>query len=90
LWYCSPRIINFNLLSSGQRVLEEFEQKLKEEEQRRDDSAEKLERASNVLVSVKAGVEHLADKLLHLKIVSGLLYYKYLSSEHSLFFFDYL
>jgi len=58
-------------LSSGQRMLEEFEQHLKEQEQRRDDAADKLERASHVLVSVKAGVEHLADKLQHLKTMKS-------------------
>ena len=67
----SKQILEFNTVFSGQRVLEEFEQNLKEEEQRRDEASDKLERASNVLVGVKAGVEHLADKLLHLKIVSG-------------------
>jgi len=54
---------------SGQRMLEEFQQHLRQEEQRRDEAAERLERASHVLVSVKAGVEHLADKLQHLKVV---------------------
>merc|ERR1712136_519854 len=58
-------------LSSGQRMLEEFEQHLKEQEQRRDEAADKLERASHVLVSVKAGVEHLADKLQHLKTMKS-------------------
>ena len=58
------------IFCSGQRTLEEFEQHLQSQEQRRDESSEKLERASHVLVSVKAGVEHLADKLQHLKIVS--------------------
>uniref|UniRef100_F6RG08 ODAD1 central coiled coil region domain-containing protein n=1 Tax=Ciona intestinalis TaxID=7719 RepID=F6RG08_CIOIN len=58
-------------LSSGQRMLEEFEQHLQEQEQRRDEAADKLERASHVLVSVKAGVEHLADKLQHLKMMKS-------------------
>ncbi|XP_039269652.1 outer dynein arm-docking complex subunit 3-like [Styela clava] len=58
-------------LSNGQRMLEEFEQHLMEEQQRRDDAAEKLERASGILVSVKAGVEHLADKLQHLKTMKS-------------------
>lgn len=66
LFFFSPLCEPF----SGQRTLEEFEQHLKEQEERRDDAAAKLERASHVLVSVKAGVEHLADKLQHLKIVS--------------------
>ncbi|CAK8674702.1 outer dynein arm-docking complex subunit 3-like [Clavelina lepadiformis] len=58
-------------LSSGQRTLEDFELHLNEQESRRDDAAEKLERASHVLVSVKAGVEHLADKLQHLKVMKS-------------------
>nr|CAB3228204.1 IC4 DC2-related axonemal dynein intermediate chain 4 [Phallusia mammillata] len=58
-------------LSSGQKMLEEFEQHLKEQEVRRDEASEKLERASHVLVSVKAGVEHLADKLQHLKVTKS-------------------
>lgn len=58
-------------LSSGQRTLEEFQSHLEEEKKMRDESNEKLERASQVLVSVKAGVEHLADKLQHLKTVKS-------------------
>jgi len=54
-------------LSSGQRTLEEFQTHLEEQKKLKDDSNKKLERASQVLVNVKAGVEHLADKLQHLK-----------------------
>lgn len=50
-------------------MLEDFEQHLQDVEERREEAAEKLERASGILVSVKAGVEHLADKLQHLKTV---------------------
>lgn len=50
-------------------MLEDFEQHLREEKERREEAADKLERASGILVSVKAGVEHLADKLQHLKTV---------------------
>eukprot|EP00745_Piridium_sociabile_P021402 TRINITY_DN32914_c0_g1_i4.p1 TRINITY_DN32914_c0_g1~~TRINITY_DN32914_c0_g1_i4.p1 ORF type:complete len:437 (+),score=186.58 TRINITY_DN32914_c0_g1_i4:272-1582(+) len=58
-------------LSSGQMMLEEVESHLAKEEQRRDDADEKLQRASRTLVQVKAGVEHLADKLYHLKANKG-------------------
>jgi hypothetical protein len=51
-------------------MLEEHENHLAKEEKRRDDADEKLQRASRTLVQVKAGVEHLADKLHHLKAVS--------------------
>lgn len=57
-------------MPSGQTMLEEFQNHLAKEEKRRDDADEKLQRASRILVQVKAGVEHLADKLHHLKAVS--------------------
>lgn len=58
-------------LSSGQMLLEEHENHLAKEENRRDDADEKLQRASRTLVQVKAGIEHLADKLHHLKANKG-------------------
>merc|ERR1712136_727781 len=64
-------------VSGTQEVVARFrpqgatQQHLKEQEQRRDEAADKLERASHVLVSVKAGVEHLADKLQHLKTMKS-------------------
>ncbi|KAH9507494.1 hypothetical protein Btru_051293 [Bulinus truncatus] len=58
-------------LSSGQTVLEEFEAHLAKEEERRDKADESLQRSSRILVQVKAGVEHLADKLHHLKATKG-------------------
>lgn len=51
-------------------MLEEFQAHLSKEENRRDTADEQLQRASRILVQVKAGVEHLADKLHHLKAVS--------------------
>ena len=54
-------------------MLEEFQNHLVKEEDRRDDAEEKLQRSSKILVSVKAGVEHLADKLYHLKAVSKII-----------------
>ncbi|XP_013080325.2 outer dynein arm-docking complex subunit 3-like [Biomphalaria glabrata] len=58
-------------LSSGQTMLEEFEAHLSKEEERRDKADEQLQRSSCILVQVKAGVEHLADKLHHLKATKG-------------------
>ncbi|XP_013412590.1 coiled-coil domain-containing protein 151 [Lingula anatina] len=58
-------------LSSGQRLLEEFETHLAEEERRKEEAGERLDKASKILVSVKAGVEHLSDKLTHLKANKG-------------------
>ena len=50
--------------------MEDFQKHLEEEENRNEEAEEKLMKASNSLVAVKAGVEHLADKLYHLKAVS--------------------
>lgn len=58
-------------LSGGERMLEDFQNHLDKEEERRDDDEERLQRSSKILVSVKAGVEHLADKLYHLKASKG-------------------
>ncbi|KAL4219631.1 hypothetical protein ACF0H5_022203 [Mactra antiquata] len=58
-------------LSGGERMLEEFQSHLEKEEDRRDEAEDELHKASKNLVSVKAGVEHLADKLYHLKANKG-------------------
>ncbi|XP_045206562.1 outer dynein arm-docking complex subunit 3-like isoform X2 [Mercenaria mercenaria] len=58
-------------LSGGERRLEEFQNHYEAEENRRDIAEEQLHKASKNLVSVKAGVEHLADKLYHLKANKG-------------------
>ncbi|XP_046844613.1 outer dynein arm-docking complex subunit 3-like [Xenia sp. Carnegie-2017] len=58
-------------LSSGQRLLEEFQQRLLDEEKKLEESRIRQERASKTLINVKAGVEHLADKLQHLKAPKG-------------------
>ena len=55
--------------NSGQRTLEKFQTHLEEKKIQRDEINEKLEITSQVLVKVKAGVEHLADKLQHIKTV---------------------
>lgn len=56
--------------ASGERMLEEFQSHLQKEEDRRSHAEDNLNRNSNIMVSVKAGVEHLSDKLHHLKAVS--------------------
>ncbi|XP_048773506.1 outer dynein arm-docking complex subunit 3-like [Ostrea edulis] len=58
-------------LSSGERMLEEFQNHLQKEDDRRSNAEDNLNRNSNIMVSVKAGVEHLADKLHHLKASKG-------------------
>lgn len=58
-------------LSSGQRLLEEFETHLKEEEQRQDTACNRLEKSSKILTNIKSGVEHLSEKLKHLKAASS-------------------
>lgn len=58
-------------LSSGQRMLEEFQQRLADEEKRCADAKDRQDRANKTLVNVKAGIEHLADKLQHLKAPKG-------------------
>lgn len=54
-------------LSSGQHLLEEYEQHLADEELRHDVSQAKLEKRSKMLGDVKSGVEHLTEKLKTLK-----------------------
>lgn len=58
------------LLYSGQRMLEEFESHLDEAKNRCKESKEKADRASKLLSQVKNGVDHLSEKLQHIKAVS--------------------
>lgn len=58
-------------MSSGQRMLEDFQAKLAEEEKRCEESKKRQDRSSRILVDVKAGIEHLADKLQYLKAPKG-------------------
>lgn len=58
-------------LSSGQKMLEDFQEELRKEKQNRNEVEEKLDKLSKVLLQVKAGVDHLADKLSHLKTTKG-------------------
>jgi hypothetical protein len=51
----------------SQRTLEEFEKHLKESEDAYAEAKQKYERALKTLVNANAGVQHLADKLDHVK-----------------------
>jgi hypothetical protein len=52
---------------SGQRILDQAQEKLDESEKRRDDNLIKMEKTMKKMIDVKSGIEHLADKLHHLK-----------------------
>uniref|UniRef100_A0A1I8I1I5 PDZ domain-containing protein n=1 Tax=Macrostomum lignano TaxID=282301 RepID=A0A1I8I1I5_9PLAT len=54
-------------LSSGQTLLEKYQNQLLREDSDRVSIAEELERLSKVLVQAKAGVEHLHEKLAHVR-----------------------
>ncbi|KAL5012564.1 hypothetical protein ScPMuIL_011115 [Solemya velum] len=58
-------------LSRGQRMIEDFQTSLEKEEDRRSQAEDNLQRGSAIMVSVKSGVEHLSDKLCHLKATKG-------------------
>jgi len=58
-------------LSSGQRILEDMQAKLEECDSSTTDSRLKLERMDRILLNVKAGIEHLSDKLISLKLPKG-------------------
>ena len=58
---------SLSISSSGQRTLDEAQEKLNESERRRDESSIKMEKTMKKMIEVKSGIEHLADKLHHLK-----------------------
>jgi len=55
-------------LSSGQKVLEEFEEHLRSEEKRLKLCRARLNKLSKLLIQVKAGIEHLFEKLQAIKL----------------------
>jgi len=57
-------------MSSGQRMLEDFEGHLDDAKKRCAESEVKADRSSRLLAQVKSGVEHLSEKLQHIKAVS--------------------
>lgn len=54
-------------MSSGQRLLEEFETHLTEEQLRQDATQDKLDKNSRILTDIKTGMDHLAKKLKQVK-----------------------
>nr|XP_032813836.1 coiled-coil domain-containing protein 151 isoform X1 [Petromyzon marinus] len=54
-------------LSSAERLLQELEQLALEEEKKRDVAREELERSTRLMNGVRAGVEHLYEKLQHIQ-----------------------
>lgn len=62
--------------------MEEFETHLKDEEGRCDKAQTKVEKSSKILVDAKSGVDHLTEKLKHLKVVRTL---SSLSNVHAVF-----
>ncbi|XP_064180131.1 coiled-coil domain-containing protein 151 [Anguilla rostrata] len=55
-------------LSSGQQMVEECEGHLQREQEKRDEASERLEALTRTLNAVRAGVDHLSDKLQHIKM----------------------
>ncbi|XP_041723424.1 coiled-coil domain-containing protein 151 isoform X1 [Coregonus clupeaformis] len=58
-------------LSSGQQMLEDCKHHLQAEQGRRDAAKERLDWLTRTLNTVRAGVEHLSDKLQHIKLGEG-------------------
>ncbi|XP_061408916.1 outer dynein arm-docking complex subunit 3 isoform X1 [Lethenteron reissneri] len=54
-------------LSNAERLLQELEQLALEEEKKRDVAREELERSTRLMNGVRAGVEHLYEKLQHIQ-----------------------
>ncbi|XP_078091044.1 coiled-coil domain-containing protein 151 [Mustelus asterias] len=58
-------------LSSEQKLLKELQTHLTNEQSRRDKIMEHLEYVSHITMSIKAGVEHIYEKLQHVQISKG-------------------
>ncbi|XP_069783755.1 outer dynein arm-docking complex subunit 3-like isoform X2 [Narcine bancroftii] len=55
-------------LSSEQKLLTELQAHLEDEQQRRDKLLEHLEYINRILLSIKAGVEHISEKVQHVQV----------------------
>ena len=51
-------------------MLEQFEKHLQEEDDRCNEAQDRLDKSNKILIASTAGVNHLAEKLKHLKSVS--------------------
>nr|AIJ50388.1 CCDC151 [Schmidtea mediterranea] len=68
LCYAEMKYTGETKMSNGQKLLEEYKQKVDEEEHRRITVKDDLERSNKVLIQCKSGIEHLHDKLKHIKV----------------------
>jgi hypothetical protein len=57
------------IIFRGQRVIEEAEDGSQKEETRKDTNRTKADKSKRLLVQVKSDIEHLANKVHHLKAV---------------------
>lgn len=64
------QLLNFLAPGSQRRLHEEMQKAFKKEEKRHNELHERLERTSKVLELVKDCLEHLANKLDHVNLVS--------------------
>ncbi|XP_078285529.1 outer dynein arm-docking complex subunit 3-like [Rhinoraja longicauda] len=55
-------------LSSEQKLLTDLQAHLEDEQSRRDKSTEHLEYVNRIILSTKAGMEHVSDKMQHVKV----------------------
>jgi len=81
----------FLLLSCrGQRILTEAQDSLKESEKRRDENLTKMDKTMKKMIEVKSGIEHLADKLHHLKATKSQVPTSVISSQSNDYVLDLL
>ncbi|XP_062891641.1 coiled-coil domain-containing protein 151 isoform X1 [Mobula hypostoma] len=59
-----------NKLSSEQKLLTELQAHLEDEQKRRDKLIEDLEYVSRITLSIKAGMEHISEKMRHVEVDS--------------------
>ncbi|XP_041444829.1 outer dynein arm-docking complex subunit 3 isoform X2 [Xenopus laevis] len=66
--FCNQKYSGEAKLSRGQQDLEELQSHLQKEEKRHEKAKEELEQMSKILDETKAGIEHLAAKVKHIKV----------------------
>lgn len=76
--------------STGQRILTEAQDNLNESEKRRDENLTKMEKTMKKMIEVKSGIEHLADKLHHLKATKSQVPTSVISSQSNDYVLDLL
>lgn len=66
--------MNYLIIYRGQRTIEDQEDRLQKEETRRVNAKTKMEDTKRLLVQVKSDIEHLANKVHHLKAVCKIFF----------------